>query len=171
MLRPTNPLPPAARLGQQPEDLQVQPDQCDHQAEGTVPLHVLGRPTGYAGLDEIEVEDQIQRRDHNDDPADHDAGCAVPLKERHRDPEEGQAKPDEVIEGDRARRRDDAELEFLAGAVGSRRTSTNVFAFRAGFDVRIKAMAPLSRGCYSCLAPSPEAPDVRSEEHTSELQS
>src|SRR5947207_7738579 len=38
----------------------------------------------------------------------------------------------------------------IAGAVGSRRTSANVFAFRAGLDVRIKA---------------------RSEEHTSELQS
>src|SRR2546426_2574766 len=34
----------------------------------------------------------------------------------------------------------------IAGAVGSRRTSTNVFAFRAGFDVRISAMAPLSQG-------------------------
>src|SRR2546426_7429585 len=32
----------------------------------------------------------------------------------------------------------------IAGAVGSRRRSANVFAFRAGFDVRIKAMAPLS---------------------------
>src|SRR6266852_8360108 len=32
----------------------------------------------------------------------------------------------------------------MAGAVGSRRTPANVFAFRAGFDVRIKAMAPRS---------------------------
>src|SRR5438093_9715 len=32
----------------------------------------------------------------------------------------------------------------IAGAVGSRRRSANVFAFRAGFEVRIKAMAPLS---------------------------
>src|SRR6266571_2783335 len=45
----------------------------------------------------------------------------------------------------------------IAGAVGSRRTSANVFAFRAGFDVRIKAMAPRS---FGCSAPSPEAPDV-----------
>src|SRR5438093_12621280 len=28
----------------------------------------------------------------------------------------------------------------IAGAVGSRRTSAKVFAFRAGFDVRIRAM-------------------------------
>src|SRR5207249_10932573 len=35
----------------------------------------------------------------------------------------------------------------IAGAVGSRRTSANVFAFRAGFDVRIKAMAPRSLEC------------------------
>src|SRR2546422_7396098 len=35
----------------------------------------------------------------------------------------------------------------IAGALGSRRTSTKVLAFRAGFDVRIKAMAPLSLEC------------------------
>src|SRR6266853_6029468 len=35
----------------------------------------------------------------------------------------------------------------MAGAVGSRRTPANVFAFRAGFDVRIKAMAPRSLEC------------------------
>src|SRR6266571_6750279 len=35
----------------------------------------------------------------------------------------------------------------IAGAVGSRRTSAKVFAFRAGFDVRIRAMAPRSLEC------------------------
>src|SRR5213078_2766552 len=35
----------------------------------------------------------------------------------------------------------------IAGAVGSRRTSANVFAFRAGLDVRIKAMAPRALEC------------------------
>src|SRR2546421_10254076 len=49
MLRPYRAaLPPAARLGQEPQDLQVQPDQRDHQAERAVPLHVLGRAGSYA---------------------------------------------------------------------------------------------------------------------------
>src|SRR2546423_974311 len=39
-------LPTAARFGQQSQDLQVQPDQRDHQAERAVPLHVLGRAAG-----------------------------------------------------------------------------------------------------------------------------
>src|SRR2546428_11898406 len=34
----------------------------------------------------------------------------------------------------------------MAGAVGSGRTSAKVCAFRAGFDVRISAIAPLSQG-------------------------
>src|SRR5690606_33028307 len=40
------------QLGQQAQDLQVQPDQGDDQAEGAVPLHVLGRTRLDAGLDE-----------------------------------------------------------------------------------------------------------------------
>src|SRR2546426_12731199 len=39
-------LTPAARLSEQPQDLQVQPNQRHHQAEGAVPLHILGRSGG-----------------------------------------------------------------------------------------------------------------------------
>src|SRR2546428_1806289 len=37
----------------------------------------------------------------------------------------------------------------IAGAVGSRRASAKILAFKAGFDVRIKAMAPLFAGVRS----------------------
>ena len=53
----------AAQLGEQAENLQIEPDQRDNDAEGAVPLHILGCAELYALLDEVEVEHQIQRRD------------------------------------------------------------------------------------------------------------
>src|SRR5437879_3731731 len=116
-------LSPAARLGQEPQDLQVQPDQRDHQTERAVPLHVLGRAAGHTGLDEVEVEDQVQRRDDDDHTAHHDTGGAVPLEERHGDVEQRDDPADDVVQDDRTGRRDHAELELLGrldqpGAVG-----------------------------------------------------
>src|SRR5207302_9409522 len=106
-------LPPAAGFRQQPQDLQVQPDQRDYQAERPVPLHVFGGAAGHAGLDEVEVEDQVQGRDHDDDAAHDETGGAVALQERHGDVEPGEDPPHDVVQDDRAGGRDDAELELL----------------------------------------------------------
>src|SRR4029077_2715832 len=50
-------LPAATGLGEQPEYLEIDPDERDHQAERPVPLEVFRGATLHAGLDEIEVED------------------------------------------------------------------------------------------------------------------
>src|SRR4051794_11184658 len=49
------------QLGQQPQDLQVEPHQGDEDAEGAVPLHELRRSLARPLLDEVEVEHQVQR--------------------------------------------------------------------------------------------------------------
>jgi hypothetical protein len=49
----------AARLPEQAEDFQIEPDERDHQAERAVPLHVLRCPTLDATLDHVEIENQI----------------------------------------------------------------------------------------------------------------
>src|SRR5260370_16801134 len=48
----------------------------------------------------------------------------------------------------------------MGGAVGSRCASTNVFALRAGLDVRIRAIAPLSLRfeATTYLRPEPKSP-------------
>ena len=49
-------------LLQQAQHLEVEPDQRDDQPEGPVPFHVFGRPAPGGFLDEIEVEQQVERR-------------------------------------------------------------------------------------------------------------
>src|SRR5271165_1474926 len=66
----------AAELRQQPQDLEVQPDQRDHQREGAIPLHVFRSAHARAIFDEIEVEDEIQRGNDYDDDAEADANRA-----------------------------------------------------------------------------------------------
>jgi hypothetical protein len=61
-----------AQLRQEPQELEVEPDQRHQQAEGGVPLHVAGRAALGAALDEVEVEDEVQRRHGHDDQADQD---------------------------------------------------------------------------------------------------
>src|SRR5208283_974037 len=75
----------AAELRQQPQDLEVQPDQRDHQREGAVPLHVFRRAHPCAVLDEVEIKDEIQRRDdhHKQAEADPDWTRAVDGCEVH----------------------------------------------------------------------------------------
>ena len=63
----------AAHFGQQVEDLDVEPDQRDHDAEGCVPLHVFGRTVGDALLDKVEVEYEVERGDGDDNEAEADA--------------------------------------------------------------------------------------------------
>ena len=66
-------LVPAAHFGEQAQDFQVEPDQRDHDAEGAVPLHVLGSADLHAPLDEVEVEHQIEGGDADDEEAETDA--------------------------------------------------------------------------------------------------
>src|SRR6185437_327422 len=56
-----------AQLGEQPNDFQVQPDQRDHQAEGSVPLHIFWSAGANASLNKVEVKDEVERRycDHH----------------------------------------------------------------------------------------------------------
>ena len=64
------------QLRQQAQDFQVQPDQRDHQAECAVPFHVLGRLGCRGLLDEVEVQQQVERRQ-----ADHEQAEADPHAE------------------------------------------------------------------------------------------
>src|SRR5690606_23766565 len=61
------------QLGEQAQDLEVEPHQGDQQAEGAVPLHVLRRAVLHALLAEVEVQHQVQRRDHDRDGGEADA--------------------------------------------------------------------------------------------------
>src|SRR5271157_4075857 len=60
-------------LREQTEHLQVKPDQRDHQAESAVPLHVLGHLPLCGLVDEIEIEQQVERRQADDEKAEADA--------------------------------------------------------------------------------------------------
>src|SRR5712692_8490195 len=72
---------PAAQLREQPENLQVEPDQRHQQAEGAVPLEHLRRAVIDAFLDEREVEDQVQRREADDEQAEQDPDRAALVDE------------------------------------------------------------------------------------------
>src|ERR1700712_3684548 len=63
----------AAQDRDEPQELDVEPDDRDHDPEGTGPA-VAGRDSpAYALLDLVEVEDQRVRGHHDHGEADHDA--------------------------------------------------------------------------------------------------
>jgi hypothetical protein len=49
----------AAHLAEQAENFQIEPDECDHQAERAVPLHILRRSALNTAFDHVKIEDQI----------------------------------------------------------------------------------------------------------------
>jgi len=53
----------AARLAEQAEDFQIEPDERNHQAERAIPFHVLRRSVLDTSLDHVKIENQIQCRD------------------------------------------------------------------------------------------------------------
>src|ERR1035441_5524741 len=65
------PLSPV-HLGKQAQNLEIEPDQRDHDSKGAIPLHVLGSAGLHATLDEVEIEHQIQRGDGHYDQAESD---------------------------------------------------------------------------------------------------
>jgi hypothetical protein len=52
--------PLIARLGEQPEYLEIEPDQGNEQPERPVPLHVLGRALLDSGLDESKSSTRLR---------------------------------------------------------------------------------------------------------------
>src|SRR6056297_1670626 len=62
-----------AQLGEQTEHLEVEPDQGHEQPERREPLHAAGRTRGAGLLDEVEVEQEVERRHADDGQADEDA--------------------------------------------------------------------------------------------------
>src|SRR5579862_3651081 len=73
----------SARFCEQPQNLHVHPDQSDHDAERSVPFHVLRRASVDPGLDEAEIQDQIERGDDHDDRAQPDAPRSGAIQQRH----------------------------------------------------------------------------------------
>src|SRR4051812_7628577 len=96
---------------QEAEDLQVEPDQGDDQAERPVPLHRL-RGTGRGPLlDHVEVEEEVDPPEPDHEHAKTDANPAG--RERHVHPEEAEDKHPKVDEAERPGRRDDASTELV----------------------------------------------------------
>src|SRR3989338_5166846 len=82
----------AAQLRQQPDDLKIEPDQRHQQAECRIPLHVLRKAVPGPLLDEVKIQHQVQRRDHDDEQADADTKRAAIMKKRKGDTEEHKDK-------------------------------------------------------------------------------
>src|SRR5580704_4034276 len=93
-------LAPLAQFGEQPDYLQVKPDQRHHQAEGRVPLHILGCAAARALLDEIEIQDQIQRCDHDYEQTEENANRSASEDERDLHVEQASHHADQVNESD-----------------------------------------------------------------------
>src|SRR5580704_11667142 len=77
-----------AQFTEQAKNFEIQPDERDHQAERAVPLHVLRRSAGYACLDHIEIENQIERRNDDHEEAEADSDDAASIDRRDRNVEE-----------------------------------------------------------------------------------
>lgn len=113
-------LPPRGRsiaTGQQrkqAQDLEVKPNQGNHEAEGAHPFHQLGRALVGRGLDEIEVHDQVQRGDDHDGQLDADAEQAH-AHEGYASAEHAGHHVEHVEEGDSAGGDEHAALELGRG--------------------------------------------------------
>src|SRR5262245_30901493 len=123
MVRLCPTLPSFLKLGEQAQHLQVEPDERHQEGEGTVPLHVLGGAARGAPLDEVEIEDEVQRRDAHHDQAEDDPDRPAAVDERDAGTEEAHHETDQVHQHDATGGRDDAELQVLrrldeAGTVG-----------------------------------------------------
>lgn len=55
---------PAARFAEQPENFKIEPDQRDHQAKRTIPLHITGRAQSRSVFDHVKIQDQVQGGNH-----------------------------------------------------------------------------------------------------------
>lgn len=87
-------------LGEEAENFQVEPHQRDHDAEGSVPFHVLGCAGIDSALDKIEVQDEVEGGDYDDDEADADAERAGVVQHEETNAEKAGDHLDEVEQGD-----------------------------------------------------------------------
>ena len=109
------PSAPVLQLGEQPQDLKVQPYQGHEQSKGRVPLHVFRRATFGALFDEIEIQHQVEGRNDNDEDAEEDAKGAAGMNQGDIDSEEPQHEARELYEPDPTGGSKDAELEIFGG--------------------------------------------------------
>ncbi len=105
-----------AKLREQPQDFEVQPDQGDHQGEGAVPLHVFRSAHARAILDQVEVEHQVQGGDHYHNEAETDADWSRAVDGGEVHAEESQDELQEVEDGDPAGGGNDAESQLVGDA-------------------------------------------------------
>ena len=130
---------PAAHLGEKTQDLKIEPDQRDHHAEGAVPLHIFGSAVVHASLDEVKVEDQIQRGDGDDEEAEDDADEAGAVDGSELDAKEAEHHLEQIENHDSASSGDDAEAKLFsdlddAGAIGQEKHEEGAKGEADGLD-------------------------------------
>src|ERR1700756_1251823 len=104
----------AAKLWQQTQNFKIQPDECDHQAERAVPLHVFRRTDADARFDEIKIEHKIERRDDHDKKSKADSDHTRTVDGRETDTEKYEYDFNYVEKPDTTRRSYDADIDFLS---------------------------------------------------------
>jgi hypothetical protein len=102
-----------ANLGQQPENFEVEPDQRHHQSECAVPIHVFRRAHAHAALDEVKIENQIERRDDHHNEAEPDADQTRAVRGNKMHSEKSQHKLSDIKQHDRAGGGDHSHAEIL----------------------------------------------------------
>src|ERR1700689_5574380 len=91
-------------LSQQAKHFQVEPDQRHHHAKCAVPFHVFRGVRLNARLNEVKIENQIERRDDDDEKAYRHSQRPDLIQQRNAQPEEAQNKIDEEDHHDSPRR-------------------------------------------------------------------
>ena len=104
-----------AQIRKQSQDGNIKPDDCNQQPKRPIPLHILGCGAGICRLlDELEVDDQIQRSNHHHGEAEHDAD-RPPSEDGKIDVEKGKDEAQQIGEHDSHRRPDDNLHEHRGG--------------------------------------------------------
>src|SRR5271169_2700954 len=105
-------LPSAADLGEEPQHFEVEPDQSDQHAKGAIPFHIFWRAGRNGGLDEVEIEHQIESGEAHDKKTEADADYSVAVNVGNLNAKETQDQGSNVEHRDAARRGDDSHLEI-----------------------------------------------------------
>src|SRR6516164_10724881 len=108
---------PAASLTEQAQNLQVEPDESNHHAEGAVPLHVTGSAHSRAGFNHVKIKNEVKRSDHHHKQTDTYSEWRACIEKGHRPVEEKtHDHVGEINQRDASRRRDNAEFESARSA-------------------------------------------------------
>src|SRR6266702_6858577 len=103
----------AAHFAEEAQDFEVEPDEGDHDAEGAIPLHVLGSAVVYAAFDGIKVENEIEGGDADDEEAEDDADGTTAVDGEEAHSEEAQQHLQQIENHDAASGCDHSEAELL----------------------------------------------------------